>query len=139
MVQGVGGANGGGGRDKDRMAPIVGKGGTEVEGSLAVMGPRCPFDGGIMDHDELTSEKSRGKPLRPCHAEMVGSREKPRMWLRVSSVRGKSKCQRSGGKVTWAEAKTEMKWFFAVRMARSAGLVLWFWGGTGWKKMRGDC
>ena len=54
MVQGVGGANGSGGRDKDRMAPIVGKGGTEVEGSLAVMGPRFPFDGGIMDHDELT-------------------------------------------------------------------------------------
>ncbi len=70
------------------------------------------------------AEKSRGRPLRPCQAEMVGSRENPRIWLRVSSVRGTSKGQRPGGKVTWAETKTEMKWFFAVLMARSAGFVL---------------
>lgn len=46
------------------------------------------------------AEKSRGRPLRPCQAEIVGSREKHRIWFRVSSVIGKSKCQRAGGKVT---------------------------------------
>ena len=45
-------------------------------------------------------EKSRGRPLRPCQAEIVVSREKHRIWFRVSSVIGKSKCQRAGGKVT---------------------------------------
>jgi hypothetical protein len=84
------------------------------------------------------AEKSRGRPLRLCQAEIVGSREKPRIWLRVNSVIGKSKCQRAGGKVTWAEAKTAMKCFLAVLMARSAGLVLWFWGGTCWNEIGGD-
>ena len=32
-----------------------------------------------------------------------------------------------------------MKWFLAVLMARSAGLVLWFWGGTCWTEIGGDC
>jgi hypothetical protein len=43
----------------------------------------------------------------------------------MSSVIGKSKCQREGVKVTWVEAKTAMKWFLvlAVLMARSTGRV----------------
>ncbi len=35
------------------------------------------------------------------------------------------------------EAKTAMKWFLAVLMARSAGLVLWFWGGGMLERDRG--
>jgi hypothetical protein len=32
-----------------------------------------------------------------------------------------------------------MKWFFAVLMTRSAGLVLWVWGETCWNEIGEDC
>ena len=48
---------------------------------------------------------------KPCQAEMEGSREKDRKWLRVSSAWGRRRSQRSGGKEMWVEARVEMKWF----------------------------
>ena len=33
----------------------------------------------------------------------------------------------------WAEEKTAMTWFLAVRIARSAGFERWLKGGTYWK------
>ena len=33
----------------------------------------------------------------------------------------------------WAAEKTEISWFLAVRIARSAGLERWLKGGTYWK------
>ena len=57
----------------------------------------------------------------PCQAEMEGSRAKALIWLRVSSVKGSKAGQRLGGKEMWHEDKMEIKWFLAVRMARSAG------------------
>jgi hypothetical protein len=48
-------------------------------------------------------------------------------WKRVKS--GK----RFGGKVIWQEEMTEMTWFLAVRIDRSAGRARWFLGGGYWK------
>ncbi len=49
--------------------------------------------------------------------------------LRVSSDWGSKSGQRLGGKVIWQEEMTEMTWFLAVRIDRSAGRARWFWGG----------
>ena len=57
--------------------------------------------------------------------------------LRVSSDWGSKSGQRLGGKVTWQEEMTEMTWFLAVRIDRSAGRERWFWGG-GVLKGEGD-
>ena len=38
-----------------------------------------------------------------------------------------------GGKVTWQDEMTEMMWFLAVWIDRSAGRERWFWGGAYWK------
>jgi hypothetical protein len=67
---------------------------------------------------------------KPCQAEMEGSREKDRKWLRVSSAWGRRRSQRSGGKEMWVEARVEMKWFLNVLIARSQGLARWLAGGT---------
>ena len=34
----------------------------------------------------------------------------------------------------WTEARMETKWFLNVRIARSAGLARWLWGGTYWTR-----
>ncbi len=47
----------------------------------------------------------------------------------MSSDWGSKSGQRLGGKVTWQDEMTEMTWFFAVRIDRSAGRERWFWGG----------
>ena len=65
-----------------------------------------------------------------CQAEMEGSREKERKWLRVSSAWGRRRSQRSGGEEMWVEARVEMKWFLYVLIARSEGLAWWLAGGT---------
>ena len=67
---------------------------------------------------------------KPCQAEMEGSREKERKWLRVSSAWGRRRSQRSGGKEMWVEARVEMKWFLNVLIARSQGLARWLASGT---------
>ncbi len=51
---------------------------------------------------------------KSCQAEMEGSREKERKWLRVSSAWGRRRSQRSGGKEMWVEARVEMRWFLYV-------------------------
>ena len=50
--------------------------------------------------------------------------------LRASSDWGSKSSQRLGGKVMWQEEMTEMTWFLAVRIDRSAGRARWFWGGV---------
>ncbi len=76
--------------------------------------------------------KSKGTRYRPWWAEREGLRDYARIWLRVSSAWGIKSCQRLGGKVMWAEEKTAMTWFLAVRIARSAGLERGLKGGTYW-------
>ena len=76
------------------------------------------------------AEKSWLARCKPCQAEMEGSREKDRKWLRVSSAWGMRRSQRSGGKEMWVEARVEMKWFLYVLIARSEGLARWLAGGT---------
>ncbi len=67
--------------------------------------------------------KSTGEPCRPCQADKEGSKAEGRSWLRVSSEAGRRSLQRSGGKVMCAEERIERKWFFPVRMDRSALLA----------------
>ena len=43
-----------------------------------------------------------------------------RRWLSVSSAEGRRRCHRSGGKVSWVEAKMARRWFLVVWMERSA-------------------
>jgi hypothetical protein len=81
--------------------------------------------------------KQKGTPWRPCHAESEGSGVQERRWFRVNSDWGSKSGQRLGGKVVWQDEKVEIRWFLAVRMARSAGRERWFWGG-GVLKGKGD-
>ncbi len=69
----------------------------------------------------------------PCHADLEASRENERRWLSVSWAKGKRVFQRLGGKEKCVVARVAMKWFFAVRIERSAGFVRWVYGGTCWK------
>ena len=50
----------------------------------------------------------------------------------VWSMRRSHSCK---GKRGSRPHKIDMKWFFHVRIARSAALALWRWGGTSWKDM----
>ena len=72
--------------------------------------------------------KSKGTRYRPWWAEREGFKDHSRMQLRVSSACGSKSCQRLGGKVMWAEEKTAITWFLAVRTARSAGFERWLKG-----------
>ena len=60
----------------------------------------------------------------------MGSGRQVRMTLRVISAKGRRRSQRSSGKSGWVEEKTEIRWFFPVRTALSAGLDLWVCWGT---------
>ncbi len=50
----------------------------------------------------------------------------------MSWAKGKRVFQRLAGKEKWVVERVAMRWFFAVRMERSAGLVRWVKGGTCW-------
>jgi hypothetical protein len=113
----------------------------EIEGTGAVRVPGLARERRIVDDDELAWGGGRvggevhGAPWSPVQADLEGSGEKRRMWLRVSSVAGSKSCQRLGGKVTMVDARTDKKWLLAVRMERSALLARWFWverTGTWW-------
>ena len=55
------------------------------------------------------AEKSTGEPWSPCQADRDGSKAEWRIVLRVNSLAGRRSHQRSGGKVMWAEERTERK------------------------------
>ena len=102
-------------RDKDNMGSIMQEGGTQVEGTGAVLVPRLPLDGRVVDDNQLAwgvggvGCEIDGETWMPCHTDLEGSGEKRRMWLRVSSAAGSRSGQRLGGKVTWADARTDKK------------------------------
>jgi hypothetical protein len=52
---------------------------------------------------------SWGEPRRPCEAERERLECHLRRWLRLSSAKGSSLGQRSGGKVMLVEDRTAMK------------------------------
>jgi hypothetical protein len=66
------------------------------------------------------AEESWMARCKPCQAEMEGSREKERKWLRVSSAWDRRRSQRSGGNEV----------ILYVLMARSEGLARWLTSGT---------
>ena len=59
----------------------------------------------------------------------------PRSKLRVMSACGRSFSHRIKGKSGSVLQRPAMKWFLKVRMARSAALRRWMWGGASWKSM----
>jgi hypothetical protein len=56
--------------------------------------------------------------------------------LSVNWAKGNRVFQRLAGKEKCVVARVAIKWFFAVRMERSAGFVRWVCGGTCWKATR---
>jgi hypothetical protein len=98
------------------VGAIMRKGMVEIKPSNAVSCPGCAFQGGVVNDDELAwrwmgfcAAKPWGEPRRPCQAERERLGCHLRRWLRVSSVKGSSLGQRSGGKVMWVEDRTAMK------------------------------
>jgi hypothetical protein len=55
----------------------------------------------------------------PCHADLEGSRANR---FSVSWAKGKRVFQRLAGKEKCVVERVAMRWFFAVRMERSAGV-----------------
>jgi hypothetical protein len=55
------------------------------------------------------AEKPMEEPWSPFQVDRDGSKAEWRMLLRVNSVAGRRSHQRSGGKVMWAEERTERK------------------------------
>ena len=53
MAEGIGDTKTGGERDENKVVPVVGRGGANVEGSLAMSRPRLPLFSGVVDDDEL--------------------------------------------------------------------------------------
>jgi hypothetical protein len=84
---------------------IMEKGRDKIKRSDAVSCPGCALQGGVMNDDELAwgmdglCGEVVGEPRRPCQAEREGLGCHLRRWLRVSSAKGSSLDQRSGGKV----------------------------------------
>ena len=124
------------GGEEDVKTTVVVKRGGEVETPSAVAGPGRAGEGRVESDDKLAGRVDGvGGEVKGHTVEtMVGRegrvRDRARIWLRVSSACGSKSCQRLGGKVMWAEEKTAMTWFLAVRIARSAGLERWLKGGT---------
>ena len=113
MVEGVGGADGSSGGDVDSMASIVEESGANVKSAEAVRGPGGAVFLGRRWETQSWPGGWRGWALksslnrcRPCQADMVEvdgeweGGDQGRRWLRVSSAMGRSRCQRSGGKVS---------------------------------------
>ncbi len=104
MVEGVGGTKTGGEGNENKVALVVRRGGTYVEGPFAMSRPRLPFFSGVVDDNELSwgvdgvGGEVVGERCRPCQAETEGSSEKERKWFRVNSAWGRRRCQQSGGK-----------------------------------------
>ena len=121
-----------GGGEEDKEAAIVFRGGGEIEPASAMLGPRLAGEGRVKGDDKLARgmDGMGGKVVGGTMETMVG-RERGVEGPRAEMVEGGSKsCHRLGGKVVWVAEKTEMRWFLAVRMARSAGRERWLWGGT---------
>ncbi len=80
-----------------------------------MVGPRLALERRVVDDHELAGGvdgvggKIYGRAVKPCQAERDGSKAEWRMVLRVNSVAGSRSRQRSGGKVMWAEERTERK------------------------------
>ncbi len=102
------------GTSKDAMTPVMGGGRAEVERSLTVARPRLPLLRGVVDDDQLTWEVDGvGGEIVDGTVQAVpsrdgGSREKERKWLRVNSVWGRRRSQRSEGKKMCVEARVAM-------------------------------
>ncbi len=54
MVEGVGDTKTGGEGNEDKVAPVVRRGGTNVEGPFAMSRARLPLFSGVVDDDELS-------------------------------------------------------------------------------------
>ncbi len=54
MVEGIGDTKTGGEGDKNKVAPVVGLGRADIEGSLAMSRPRLPLFSGVVDDAELS-------------------------------------------------------------------------------------
>ncbi len=84
---------------------------------------------GVMDHAQLAYRvdgmgiEIGVLPCKPSYAERAGSSFHGRRLFRVSSIVGRTRCQRSGGKEIWQEARETIRCFLPVRIALSAGLV----------------
>ncbi len=112
------------------MAPVVGEGGGNVEAPGPMTGPRGTNLGWVMGDDKLSCGVEGG---RRNQGYGHGSRANGRRWFSVSWAKGKRVFQRLAGKEKCVVERVAMRWFFAVRMERSAGLVRWVKGGTCWK------
>ena len=80
-----------------------------------MVSPRLALERRVVDDHELAGwvegvgGKIYGRAVKPGQADRDGSKAEWRMLLRVSSVAGRRSHQRSGGKVMWAEERTEIK------------------------------
>jgi hypothetical protein len=66
----------------------------------------------VMDHAQLAYRVDGmgiELPCKPSYAERAGSSFHGRRQFRVSSIVGRTRCQRSGGKEMWQEAREAIR------------------------------
>jgi hypothetical protein len=136
----VGNAFGGGHRCPYSVATIVSQGWADIPSYNGMWGPRATGRGFLMDEDLCSGRDKRSVIEVKCTVDLgLGGQ----LWIYPGSPQQIEneetlreefvpKIQRDSWLV---EHNPAMKWFLKVRMARSAALRQWMWGGANWKSM----